>query len=161
MADKQHHYNVRLTWTGSKGVGTATYESYGREYRVDAERKTTIAGSADPAYRGDPTLWNPEELFVAALSACHQLWYLHLCAVAGVRVLAYDDRVESTMIVHGDGSGEFVSVVLHPSALISADSPRERALAIHDEAERMCYLARSVKFPVTHEPSVSVDGANS
>ena len=47
-----------------------------------------IAGSADPAFRGDRTRYNPEDLLVASLAACHMLWYLHLAADAGVVVVA-------------------------------------------------------------------------
>ena len=161
MADTKHHYHVRTIWTGSRGVGTASYQSYGRDYELMADGKATMKGSADPQYRGDAALWNPEELLLASLSACHQLWYLHLCATAGVVVRTYEDRAESTMVVHPDGSGEFVSVLLRPSVTIAVSSDRERALAIHDEAANMCFIARSVKFLVAHEPTIEFERAAS
>ena len=161
MADTKHHYHVRMIWTGSRGVGTTSYRSYGRDYELMADGKATMKGSADPQYLGDAALWNPEELLLASLSACHQLWYLHLCASAGVVVRTYEDRAESTMAVHPDGSGEFISVLLRPSVTIAVGSDRERALAIHDEAANMCFIARSVKFPVVHEPTIEFERAAS
>ncbi len=161
MADTKHHYHVRMIWTGSRGVGTTSYRSYGRDYDVMADGKATMKGSADPQYRGDAALWNPEELLLASLSACHQLWYLHLCASAGVVVRAYEDRAEGTMLVHSDGSGEFISVLLRPSVTIAVGADRERALGLHADAANMCFIARSVKFPVTHEPTIEVERAAS
>ena len=157
MADTTHHYHVQMTWRGSNGVGTTSYRSFGREYELTVNGKATLRGSADPQYRGDATLWNPEELFLASLSACHQLWYLHLCANAGVVVHTDEDQAESSMVVHDDGSGEFVSVLLRPAVAIARGSDRERALAMHDEAAKMCFLARSVNFPVAHEPVVEFE----
>ena len=157
MADSMHNYHVRMTWTGSDGVGTTSYRSYRREYELAVEGKATMRGSADPQYRGDATLWNPEELFLASLSACHQLWYLHLCAEAGVVVRTYEDRAESSMVVHRDGSGEFVSVLLRPTVTIGAGSDRARAIALHDDAAKMCFIARSVNFPVEHAPTIAFE----
>lgn len=83
---KEHQYEVQVTWTGNKGDGTSSYTAYARDFNVEAPGKAALAGSADPAFRGDPQRWNPEDMLVASLSACHKLWYLHLCAVNGVNV---------------------------------------------------------------------------
>ena len=91
MPDKQHHYRVTVTWTGNRGEGTRTYSAYGRDHVIEAAGKPAISGSSDPAFRGDSARWNPEELLLASLSACHKLWYLHLCAVSGLNVLSYQD----------------------------------------------------------------------
>ena len=151
-----HRYEVKMEWSGSNGVGTTSYTSYSRGHEFHAEGKPEILGSADPHFRGDAARWNPEELFVGALSACHQLWYLHLCAEAGVVVLAYADRAEGTLRLQADGEGEFVSVVLHPQVTIAAESDPARALALHHDAHEKCFLARSVKFPVACEPCIAV-----
>ena len=77
---KEHHYSVEVHWTGNIGEGTKSYQSYARTHEIISGHKPTIAGSSDPAFRGNEDRWNPEELMVAAVSACHKLWYLHLCA---------------------------------------------------------------------------------
>ena len=154
---KQHSYNVTVEWTGNKGPGTTGYKTYGRDHLIRADGKTDIEGSSDPSFRGDPARWNPEELLVAALSACHKLWYLHLCSTNGVVVLSYADRAEGTMVAEAEGrGGRFVGVCLRPRVVITPESPRDRALALHATAHRECFIANSVNFPVSHEAELVV-----
>ena len=158
MADKTHHYEVTLNWTGDRGSGTSGYASYDRAHVLSAPGKPDIPGSSDPHFRGDPARWNPEELLLASLSACHQLWYLHLCSVNKVTVTAYRDQASGEMVEHADGSGEFARVMLRPDVTIAAGSDPEKALELHHEAARLCFVARSMNFPVEHEPRVKVSG---
>ena len=104
---REHRYTVSITWNGNLGTGTSGYRDYSRDYEISPEGKSAIHGSADPAFRGDRSRWNPEELLVASLSACHKLWYLHLAAEAGVIVTAYADRAEGALEVGRDGVGQF------------------------------------------------------
>jgi organic hydroperoxide reductase OsmC/OhrA len=154
MADKQHQYIVQVIWTGNSGTGTASYRSYERAYEISANGKPPIAGSSDPSFRGDSARWNPEDLLVASLSACHKLWYLGLCAQAGVVVIAYEDAAEGSMIEEANGAGQFTSVVLRPRVTISAASDEAKAIELHQQAHSMCFIARSVKFPVTNAPTI-------
>jgi organic hydroperoxide reductase OsmC/OhrA len=158
-SDKEHHYQATVAWTGNRGSGTSSYKAYGRDYEVRGDGKPTIAGSAELAFRGDETRWCPEELLVASLSACHHLWYLHLCAVAGVVVVDYVDQAEGVMIVDPHGNGHFTSVVLKPEVTVSAESDRAKAAALHDEAHKKCFVANSVNFPVTHQVTVRSEAA--
>src|SRR4051794_21674027 len=124
MAGRAHRYQVTVEWTGNTGTGTAGYRTYERRHEIGApdSPKPDIPGSSDPAFRGDAARWNPEELLVASLSACHQLWYLHLCADAGVTVLAYRDHATGTMVEDpATGGGRFVRVVLRPQVTIRAE----------------------------------------
>jgi organic hydroperoxide reductase OsmC/OhrA len=130
------------------------YDAYDRSYEMSMPGKPVIAGSSDPAFLGDPSRWNPEELLVASLSSCHQLWYLHLCAAAGVVVTAYVDEAEGVMVEERGGAGQFTSVVLRPAVTISADSDAAKAAALHHDAHEYCFVARSVNFPVTCEPVI-------
>jgi organic hydroperoxide reductase OsmC/OhrA len=150
----QHHYTTTVRWTGNSGDGTADYKSYGRSHEISAPRKPPISGSADPAFRGDATCWNPEDLLVASLSACHKLWYLHLCAVAGVVVTAYVDVAEGVMIEDAERGGYFTSVTLRPTVTITGGSSAAKARALHGDAHAKCFIANSVNFPVTLEPVI-------
>ncbi len=94
---KQHSYKVQLEWTGNNGQGTSDYRAYRRDYTVSAAGKPELAGSSDPLFRGDPLRYNPEDLLVASLSACHMLSYLHLCSSAGITVEKYRDAPTGTM----------------------------------------------------------------
>jgi len=154
MPKRQHRYAIALTWTGNTGRGTADYRSYQRSHEVTAEGKPALAGSSDAAFRGDASRWNPEELLVAALSACHQLAYLHLCADAGVTVTGYEDQAEGLMEENADGGGSFREVVLRPAVTIAASSDPALAQSLHDRAHALCFIAGSVNFPVRHEPSL-------
>ncbi|MBI2516556.1 MAG: OsmC family protein [Opitutae bacterium] len=151
---KLHAYEVGVTWTGNDGGGTKTYRSYRRDHEITAAGKAPIAASSDPAFRGDPTRYNPEVLLVASLSSCHMLWYLHLCAVNGVVVVDYRDTATGEMEGNADGSGQFTRVVLRPAVRIAPGSDRAKAVALHEEAHRYCFIARSVNFTVEIEPTV-------
>ncbi len=153
---KTHRYEVRVDWTGNVGEGTKSYKGYRRDHTISAGSKLAIPGSSDPSFRGDASRYNPEELLVASLSACHMLWYLHLCSVNHVTVAGYRDAADGVMQENDDGSGEFVGVVLKPRVEISAGDDKSKALALHEEAHRLCYIARSVKFPVAVEAEIAV-----
>lgn len=151
---KTHTYDLEIVWTGNDGEGTRTYRSYRRDHEIRAAGRPVLAGSSDPAFRGDPTRYNPEQLLVAALSSCHLLWYLHLCAVNGIIVHDYRDDAQGEMAENANGSGQFVRVVLRPRVRISGDG--EKAHALHAEAHRYCFIARSVNFPVAIEPQIEL-----
>jgi organic hydroperoxide reductase OsmC/OhrA len=151
---KQHTYEVQVNWTGNDGQGTKTYRSYRRDHIIMADGKPEIPGSSDPSFRGDRSRYNPEELLVASLSACHMLWYLHLCSVNQVTVVQYEDAASGVMQEHDDGSGEFVRVTLKPTIKILPGQDRARALALHQQAHHLCFIARSVRFPVEIAPEI-------
>jgi organic hydroperoxide reductase OsmC/OhrA len=154
---RTHSYDVSVTWTGNRGTGTSGYRDYARDHDVTAAGVPPIAGSSDPAFRGDPGRWNPELELTAALSQCHMLWFLHLCAVAGVVVTGYADDARGTMAETDDGGGRFTEVVLRPQVTVASADMTERAQALHAEANAKCFIANSVSFPVRHEPSVTVN----
>ncbi|HEY2018880.1 MAG TPA: OsmC family protein [Bryobacteraceae bacterium] len=151
-----HQYCVRNQWTGNLGTGTSGYRAYSRNLELSCAGKAgPIAGSSDPLFRGDRTRYNPEELLVGAISACHMLWVLHLCADAGIVIKAYTDDATGEMAEHKDGSGEFTRVVLHPQMEITDAGRIAEATEIHERAHGMCALARSMNFPVDAEPVVT------
>ncbi len=157
---KEHHDQLTATWTGNRGSGTSDYRAYSRDHEITVsggQKQVAIPGSSDPAFRGDGSRYNPEELLVAALSTCHMLWVLHLCAEAGIVVTSYQDSPAGTMRENQDGSGEFTAVVLHPRMTIADGSKIEQARALHQRAHKMCFIARSVNFPVSHEPEIVVE----
>jgi organic hydroperoxide reductase OsmC/OhrA len=154
---KTHRYALTVTWTGNTGTGTSGYREYERRHEISASaQKPPIPGSSDSAFRGDPMRWNPEELLVAALSACHKLWYLHLCAEAGIVVTAYVDHAEGVMEESVDGSGRFLSVTLRPNVTVASGSDLAKARTLHDVAHAKCFIANSVNFPVHHEAEIKM-----
>lgn len=150
---REHRYETTVRWTGNRGQGTASYRAYGREHTVEVAGKSPIEGSSDPAFRGDPTRHNPEELLVAAASACHMLMYLHLCADAGVVVTGYEDGATGVMVEDPGGGGRFRSIVLRPRITLSTGSDQDRARALHGDAHRLCFIANSLSVPIACEPT--------
>ncbi len=158
-AKGDHQYEVTVEWTGNRGTGTSGYQAYERDHIISSGGKPIILGSSDPAFRGNVERWNPEDLLVASLSACHKLWYLHLCAIAGISVLAYRDNALGTMSEDvATGGGRFIRVMLRPHVTIRAEDNLDLALQLHDEAHTKCFIASSVNFPVLQEPTVERAG---
>jgi organic hydroperoxide reductase OsmC/OhrA len=151
---REHYYEVEVVWTGNRGSGTSAYTAYDRDHELRVAGKSMIACSADQTFRGNVARWSPEELLVASLSACHKLWYLHLCADAGVVVTDYVDKAKGIMIEEDDGGGQFASVVLQPRVTISTGSDTALAQHLHKVAHEKCFIARSMAFPVTHDAMI-------
>jgi organic hydroperoxide reductase OsmC/OhrA len=147
---KDHHYKSTVQWTGNKGAGTDDYTSYERSHQISIENKPVILGSSDPAFRGDKTKHNPEDLLVSSLSACHMLWYLHLCAQAGVVVIDYFDHATGIMTETEKGGGHFIEVTLNPVVTVLEESMIDLANDLHAKANERCFIANSVKFPIYH-----------
>jgi organic hydroperoxide reductase OsmC/OhrA len=152
---KLHTYSVDVRWAAGAGESTNGYRSYSRNHTIVVDGKPQIAASSDPAFRGDSSRYNPEELLVASLSSCHMLWYLHLASVDGVAVVAYSDRAFGTMEENGAQGGQFASVQLRPVVTIARASDPAKALALHEQAHCLCFIARSVNFPVRVEATIA------
>ncbi|MEV1285523.1 OsmC family protein [Micromonospora sp. NPDC049679] len=153
---KTHTYELCVTWTGAGDTGTTSYRAYSRAHEITATGPAPLPGSADPSFRGDPERWNPEQLLVTSLAQCHMLWYLSLCANAGIVVTAYTDNPRGTMTETADGGGHFTEVVLRPEVTVAGQEMTDRATALHEAAHKLCFIARSVNFPVRHEPVIRI-----
>ena len=153
--NKEHQYQTSLIWTGNKGEGTKNYRAYERSYTITIEGKPPLLGSSDPTFLGDRTKYNPEELLVMALSSCHMLWYLHLCADEGIIVVEYKDDAIGIMQEERNGSGRFTEVILQPVVTIADKTLIEKAQELHEKANKMCFIANSCNFPVNHKPTCS------
>ena len=153
IMSKKHTYAITIEWTGNLGTGTSNYKTYERRHTISAENKTIIEASSDPAFRGDASKYNPEELLLSSLSSCHMLWYLHLCADAGIIVSEYKDNATGTMVETPEGGGHFSEVTLHPIVTVETESMIKKAIELHHGANELCFIANSVNFPVHHKPS--------
>lgn len=156
MAHNEHRYTGSIVWTGAAAGPTRTYQNYSRAWRMEFAGKLALDGSADPTFRGDPALHNPEELLLAALASCHMLSYLALCSLKKIEVTSYSDKPEGTMKRLANGQTGFVSVKLCPQVTIADASKLDAAIALHRDAHGECYIANSVNFPVEAAPTVTV-----
>ncbi len=156
--EKQHKYEILNRWTGNLGLGTSSYGKYGREHQIiGTDKILEIPGSSDPSFRGDPKRYNPEELLVGSISACHMLWYLHLCSANGIVVNSYVDHAEGTMVETENGSGRFSSVHLKPHIVVASEEMIKKAIHLHEKAHKMCFIANSCNFRIECHPEISVN----
>lgn len=152
--NKIHEFNATIEWPAIKNQATTDYKAYKRDYTIFGKNKPQIEGSSDPVFLGDGAKYNPEDMLVASASACHMLWYLHLCAVSGVVVTHYSDNAQGTMAEETNGSGRFTEIMLNPTVIVKEKAMIEKALDLHDKAGQMCFIANSCNFPIRHKPIV-------
>lgn len=151
---KSHHYQSLIKWTGNIGKGTNSYSSYERSYDIIIKNKPILKGSADPAFRGNADLHNPEDLFLVSISSCHMLWYLHLCAVNKITVIDYQDKATAKMEETAEGKGHFIEAILNPEVVILEKDKIELAETLHQKANEFCFIANSCNFPIHHNPTI-------
>jgi organic hydroperoxide reductase OsmC/OhrA len=150
---KKHDFTSRIVWTGNRGDGTRSYRGYDRTWEIRTPGKAAVHCSNDPLLGGDPSLANPEDLLISALSACHMLWYLHLASEAGIVVIRYEDAPIGHGETDSSGAGRFLAATLRPEVHVRSGADLARADALHHEVSRYCFIARSVNFPVSYQAS--------
>ncbi|WP_455834651.1 OsmC family protein [Pseudarthrobacter siccitolerans] len=156
MSLSEHRYALTVQWTGNLGEGTSSYRGYSRNHDVLIPGLPVIKGSADPTFHGDRERYNPEQLLLAALAQCHMLSYLHQAVKHGVVVTGYRDDASGLLRLNRDGSGQFESVTLRPRVTVADGSQADLAARLHHDANQVCFIARSVNFPVEHAPETVV-----
>jgi len=150
---KSHEYHAHLKWH-PMGQEFA-YNSYSRLYTIKSQGKPDLMGTAAPEYKGSKYHYNPEDMLIMSLSACHMLSYLAYAANSKVTVLSYSD--DATGLMHQEGNKiKFKEVTLNPQILISKDSNEERAHQLHEKAHEACFIANSVNFPINLKPRIKV-----
>jgi len=147
-----HEYSTRLSWTGSTGDG---YRDYDRAHEVELAGGT-LPITADPAFRGDESLTNPEQLLLAAASSCQLLSFLAVAALAKVDVLGYEDDATAVMPDAKDGM-RLTEIVLRPRITVrGADAVKVAELV--ENAHRQCFVANSLNTAVRVEHTVESVG---
>ena len=151
-----HLFKATLNWSSNKKQEETISKFYNKSHQIKIEGKPVLDVSAAKAFRGDPVLYNPEDLLLSSLVSCHMMSYLYVCSQIGIEVLEYSDNAEATLEVNLDGSGRFVEVKLYPKVKISNPDQIELALELHFKANQLCFIANSCNFPVFHEASCEV-----
>ena len=154
--NKEHHYTIEVKWTGNLGKGTLSSAAYTRDHEISKKMGHTILGSSDPAFRGNPERYNPEELLLSTLSSCHMLMYLHFCSQNQITVVEYIDNSVGVMVEHERGSGCFISATLKPCIKILEHDKLEQATHLHHQSHEDCFIANSINFPLDVEPEIEV-----
>jgi organic hydroperoxide reductase OsmC/OhrA len=145
----EHHATILWRRTSE----SFTYDSYNRahEWRFAG---VTVPASAAPEFRGDATMVNPEEAFVASLSSCHMLTFLALAAKKRFSLDLYSDEAVGYLEKNEKGQLAVTRVVLRPHVQWSQGvSVSQSDLdTLHHQAHEGCFIANSVKTGVTVEP---------
>lgn len=147
----KHIYTLNLQWLGEKGLSTIKND---RKYLVEIAGKPSFIGSADKVFHGDPQYYNPEDLLLASLSACHMMSYFYVCRKAGIEILSYNDHPEGALVLDSSGSGRFTQVILKPIIAIANVQQIDLAIFLHKEAGKLCFIANSVNFEIVYNPIV-------
>lgn len=156
---RKHNYSAELKWTGNTGVGTSSYTGYDRTFVIETGdlKVQPILGSSDPTFQGDAKRYNPEEMLLHAVSSCHMLWYLHVCADNGVVVNSYADHPTGVMTDDETSKvGQFTNITLNPTIKVTNKEMIDKAMELHTKAHKMCFIANSLNFPIQINPIVKV-----
>lgn len=153
----EHNYKVRAEWTGNKGEGTKNVRSYDRSHTVTIQGKPELHLTTDNPAVGDKTKLNPEDLLVSAISSCHMLSYLYVCALEGIVITSYTDNATGIMIEEASGGGSFKEVNLYPICHVQNEQMIDKAIELHHKAHEICYIANSVNFEVKCNPICKVE----
>lgn len=151
MLKKQ--FKVQAKWSSKDALDVSVN---GKTHQVFIDDKSPLTISAAKMFKGDETKYNPEDLLLSALSSCHMMSYFYVCAQNGIELIDYKDEAIGVLELKADGSGAFTSVVLHPVITISNEDMIDKAMILHHEANKLCFIANSCNFPITHNAKVKV-----
>jgi organic hydroperoxide reductase OsmC/OhrA len=144
----KYYYTLELKWLGNEN---GTHHRTDRFYEISIDEKAKLKGSADKPFFGDPTLYNPEDLLLSALSACHMMSYLYLCRKQGIKISSYQDNAQGILKLDDEGIGRFESVILRPQVVLADSSQIDEAFQLHTQAGKLCFIANSVNFDISYD----------
>jgi organic hydroperoxide reductase OsmC/OhrA len=147
-----HHYETRLRWSGSTGLGWEGYDRTHTALAPPAEQEIRLTtGEA----QGDPRILNPEQLVVMAASSCQMLWFLHLAAKARLDVVEYEDDA-SGLMPEDEAPVRITEITLRPRIVIAGEASEERVGKLVQTAHEHCYIANSLNSEVRLEPRIEI-----
>lgn len=132
-----HHYKLTAVWHGNKGSGTSGLHAYDRSHTITIAGKPELHLTTVNAAVGDKTKLTPENFLVTAISSCHMLSYLYVCALEGIVVTDYIDLTTGIMIEEERGGGTFKEVRLHPEVVVAEISMINKAIELHHQAHEI------------------------
>jgi organic hydroperoxide reductase OsmC/OhrA len=149
----KHVFKAKLNWLFPKKEAA----KYTKSHSISIDGKTVLHVSAAKAFKGDPALYNPEDLLLSSVVSCHMMSYLYVCSQNGIDVVSYSDEAEATLEVLEDGSGRFTVIKLNPKVCVNNKEKREEALSLHKKANELCFIANSCNFPILHFPTCEIE----
>ncbi|WP_461790241.1 OsmC family protein [Pedobacter sp.] len=148
----KHLFKAILNWQNKAD----SQKTHIKNHTISFEGKSDLHVSAAKAFKGDPSLHNPEDLLLSSLMSCHMMSYLYVCSLHQINVLTYTDNATGTLETDEKGSGRFIEVHLQPVVTIDNPAQKELANALHQKANELCFIANSCNFKVLHTPTCNV-----
>ena len=149
LMKREHEYTLALNWTGDREQSDIRND---RLYEIQIDGKPKLLGSADKPFFGDPAMYNPEDLLMSALSACHMMSFLYLCRKNKIEIESYSDCPVGILKLNLDGSGQFEKVTLKPKVKVRNLSEASTADELHQLAGKLCFIANSCNFEIVYQP---------
>lgn len=143
-----HAFPLSLTWQGN-----TLDPDFSRNAELSNPDHATIPVSSGPAYKGDPTRWNPEDLLGSALATCHMLTFLALASKVRLEVRAYEDHAEAVMETV-DKISRITEVRLRPTIRVAPGTDKAKVVELFEKAHKYCIIANSVTCRTVLEPNV-------
>lgn len=140
-------FKVQAKWSAKDAIDVSVN---GKTHQIFIDEKEPLTISAAKTFKGDSTKHNPEDLLLSALSSCHMMSYFYVCAQNGIELIDYSDDAIGILELKPDGSGAFSSVELHPVVTVSKKEMIDKALELHKDANKLCFIANSCNFPIQH-----------
>lgn len=153
--DYTHTFEANLAWSKTEKASSNTNKVYIKNHLIQIKGKQDLAVSAAKAFKGDPSLYNPEDLLLSSIVSCHMMSYLYVCSQHQIDVISYIDHAIATLQTYTDGSGKIIEVILHPEVVISDPKHIELAISLHEQANKLCFIANSCNFPIKHHANCS------
>lgn len=153
----KHLFKAKLHWDAVPKEGIPLSKKYTKTHQITIDGKAILNVSAAKAFKGDPGLYNPEDLLLSSVVSCHMMSYLYVCSQNGITVVSYQDNAVGTLEVAENGSGRFVEIRLNPEVIIKEKEKTELALNLHTKANELCFIANSCNFPILHFPGCEAE----
>ena len=146
----KHEFQVEINWKKPEQTPIVADKKKFKNHKITLDNKPDLNVSAAKSFKGDASLYNPEDLLLSSLASCHFMSYLYCCSQHGIEVLSYTDKAFAYLEVNADGSGRIIKVVLNPEFTITNPNQVELAILLHTKANKLCFIANSCNFPVEH-----------
>src|SRR3569623_2804287 len=138
----------------NRGSAVFSKGRYSREHTWRFDGGLSVAAASSPSVV--PLPWSnvaaidPEVAFVASLSSCHMLTFLHVARLGGVDVASYQDQAVGHTAPNEKRVPWVATVVLNPKIAYAGDKrpTAEEEAHLHHLAHEQCFIAQSVKTEV-------------
>ncbi len=150
---RTHEYEANLSWSGSTAPG---YEAYDRTHTATAPpAAVNLRLSSDPAFRGDPSLLNPEQLLVLSAASCQMLSFLAVASRARIDVTGYEDTARALM-PEADRPVRITRIDLHPVITVRGAIDPEKLAHLVRVAHHECFIANSLNGDIRVTPEFHI-----